>query len=150
MTTVAWDGHVLATDSRINGSRSYSGEKIWKLPNGIIFAGGGDRQIVLAVKNYLSLLNSERFTEPDPFSYQMPTKPTLSSDFSGLLVVRKKAYRLEHLIEPWEVPARFACGSGCDFATSAMALGMNAIEAVQFAMRFDINTGGEVQHFVAE
>ena len=37
-----------------------------------------------------------------------------------------------------------AWGSGWQFALSGLDLGMTAVEAVEFAMKRDLNTGGEV------
>ncbi len=41
---------------------------------------------------------------------------------------------------------KLAEGSGCYFAQSAMALGMNAIDAIKHAISLDSASGGKVQH----
>jgi len=146
VTTIAWDGRTLAADSLIQGNRFYNVQKIWKFDNGLIFAGSGERQNCMIVKAYLEELDRERFINKTDFS-RLPTKPTIPNDFSGIIVVNKKAYRIENLIQPWELPSQFACGSGCDFATAAMALGKTAPEAVLFASRFDLYTGNDVTFF---
>lgn len=135
MTTIAWDGKTLASDTLAvsGGYVKRRVQKIFRLDNGDLFAAAGGYDELLSAYRYLN-------TSED-------MKPTLE-DFVGLLIraVDGKAYRLEAAMVPSPILEPFhALGSGRDFAMMAMHLGKTAREAVELAMLFDAHTGGVIE-----
>lgn len=129
MTTVAWDGQVLAADTLASGGAfNRHIEKVHCIKPGIYFAGAGDAQDALAVADWLSNPKKE--------------KPELEDNFVGILVESGKCYRLESKLIKMPVKEKHhSVGSGASFAIVAMYLGQGAIEAIQTASIFDERTG---------
>ncbi|MGH8472845.1 MAG: hypothetical protein ACREVJ_10425 [Gammaproteobacteria bacterium] len=132
MTTIAWDGESLASDTLAFASIKCRVRKLYRLPDGALFGAAGACQQVLEV---LAWLNGG-------------DKPTVDLDnFDGLFitaagVVENIGTRLmrEPVLEPF-----YAIGSGAPFAMTAMACGCSAVEAVRMAIRFDPGSGGRVE-----
>lgn len=140
MTTVAWDGKVLAVDSQ--ATSEFSGVKTLsdKLRKGnwrgqdAAFAGVGSRAQADEIAEWLFGATG------------MP--PVLDEDGThGLLVVYQKAYFVEgkrpRLIEVLESPQ--ALGSGRGVALGAMYAGRSAEDAIRIAIQVDAWTGGPVR-----
>lgn len=133
MTTIAYDGKTLATDSLTTaGDTAFgSSKKIHKLKDGWV-ALCGDVSWELDV---IAWLNGG------------PTPVLGENDNVGGLVIRKKGevfefgrnLRLFHACVPW------AGGSGESFALAALSLGYNAEQAVELACKLDIRSGGAIQ-----
>jgi hypothetical protein len=133
MTTIAWDGNVLAGDTMtVNGSFCREVTKIFKIDKDSYFGGAGYHEDCLRAVIWLRNPEGE--------------KPELDQDtFMGILVQKGKAFRLEsNLIEMPIKESAHAVGSGADCAIVAMYLGKSAIEAVKIAAIFDVNTGSKV------
>lgn len=136
MTTVAWDGRLLAADSRCvdSGRKGDSIKKVFTL----------DKYVVAGSGSYASLLKLVRGMD----SKENEIKIELEQNFHGFVWDREdqRMWQLfgdaefQPLTHKWA-----ACGSGGDFAFSAMALGFDAQEAVRFASKYDVHTGGRVQ-----
>lgn len=132
MTTIAWDGKILAGDTLCNASFCREVTKIFKIDKDTLFGGSGFHEDCLRAVMWLRNPEGE--------------KPELDPDnFAGILVQKGKAFRLEsNLIEMPIKESAHAVGSGADCAMVAMYLGKSAIEAVKIAAIFDINTGSKV------
>lgn len=135
MTTIAWDGKTLASDTQSTSGGYFKrrAKKIFRLHNGDLFAGAGNYDDVLAAVEWLQ--------------HRPTQKPTLK-DFGGILIkaIDGKAYKLEEgLMEAPIHEGFFAIGTGRDFATMAMYLGKTAREAVELSMVFDSQSGGGVE-----
>ena len=133
MTTVAWDGKTLATDSQMtSGNLKGKSAKIIRLGNGGLFACAGDFLKARAAAAAIDGAGSP--PDSDEVVY-------------GLYIDCKG--------RPWScegkpfglIPLKAPCGvgSGRDFALGAMASGKSAPEAVKIAARFDCFTSGAVQ-----
>jgi ATP-dependent protease HslVU (ClpYQ) peptidase subunit len=140
VTTVAFSrigGEVtLAADRQSYGTYKTRSRKLWRLRNGILFAGAGVIEQILAVRDWLE---DETQTKPDGLS-----------EFTGILIdPNGTAFRLEEKCIRDPILERFhAVGSGAPFAVTAMWLGKTAREAVLIAARFDPRTGGGVDTLI--
>lgn len=125
MTTIAWDGQILAADTLgTGGAFNRKVEKVHCLKDGSYFAGAGDAQDILLAVEWLN--NPKK------------AKPDLEDNFVGILVECGICYRLEcKLIKMPVKEKHHSVGSGASFAITAMYLGQGAIEAVQTASVFD-------------
>lgn len=130
MTTIAWDGEILAADSQAQTTFKSRIRKLYRLTDGSIFGAAGLVQEALAVVAWL----------------QGDEKPTDLQNFEGLIITAAGASVLgmrlmrEPVLEPF-----YAVGSGAHYALTAMACGKNAVQAVRVAIRFDPESGGRVQ-----
>ena len=136
MTTVAWDGRTLAADRQVTyGNTRAAGRKLFDCAEYIYAASGTAFEAELIAR---WLRDGAR-----------PSSRVRLEDDEGHrcgIVVQKadgRAFvaqgRTVVLVGHREAP--LACGSGCDFALAAMAMGKSAVQAVRFAERFDIYTG---------
>jgi hypothetical protein len=132
VTTIAWDGKTLAGDSRtVNNGLPRLTTKVHRLDDGRLYAGSGDAQDAVAVRNWLNLGGE---------------KPKVHEHFKALLIeLTGLCVELENALVPMPVHEPYhAIGSGRDFAILAMRLGKSSTEAVALAMEFDVYTGGYV------
>lgn len=135
MTTIAFDGKYVATDSLITSGDVVYGhtDKIHEVSGGILITAGNCEDWVSAVEWF----NNGR----DPLN-----KPTLEN-FISIFVPDDGGTVMEYgsRLIPVFVPVPWSAGTGSDFAKSAMMLGKGAHEAVEFACSLDIYSGGEVK-----
>lgn len=136
MTTLAFDGKTLATDSRTcTGSNTVVCERTQKLfkVNGWWLAFSGNSQDCAAALQW--------------FKDGMPdNRPKLEDNFSVLTWSGRKLVRYECGLVPMLQRVKIAAGgSGIDIALGAMAAGATAAEAVRIASRFDPFTNSRVQ-----
>lgn len=135
MTTIAWDGTVLAGDTlSVQHNLKCTVQKIWRLADGRLYGGAGEYQGVMAVKSWLE--NGE-----------LRDKEPVLDDFAAIIIDQDgRGFRLEsQLIYMPICSAYHAVGTGRDFAMAAMFLGKTAQEAVEIAQHFDVYTGGSIQ-----
>ena len=131
MTTIAFDGNILASDSRSTGS--YIDDKTKK-----IFKQG-NRYYGIAGRYTSALLflqwSNDRTKE----------KPRLEDDFDVIEIENGKAFYYDkNLVKtPQNIPC--SIGSGCHLAMAAMYCDKTAKEAVEIAKKLDECTGGKVQ-----
>lgn len=128
MTTIAWDGKMLAADSQMTGSYIDRGavKKIHK-KNGALIAGAG------AYAEILLFVNA------------WPDKPEgLSDQFEALVIQDNTAAWWDNKHQPVPQGTPAAIGSGNQFAMGAMLNGATAKQAVQIAIELDPDTGGKV------
>lgn len=134
MTTICWDGKVLAADRMATyGDFKHPVTKIWRLPDGSLVGGAGEYSFILAMVEWLGGRASEfPASQRDKDDWQ----PILHITTSGKV----------HIYERTPFPLRshatqFAVGSGKQYALAAMHMGAGAVEAVEVAAHFDPNTG---------
>ena len=158
MTTIAFDGKTLASDSQLTlGDLRLDShtQKIFQPNAGESWYVNGERAVAFGVSGKLSavqavrkelasgvygyrgLTTDSRFPKGDSFKYLVITEA--GEVYAG------GQYSDEET--PWlaRVSAPVAVGSGSEYAMGAMATGTSAEYAVEIASRFDINTGGAVQ-----
>ncbi len=153
MTTIAWDGKTLASDSQSqvgNMITSTESQKIynpqhgkWVINSSEIIAIGiaGDTSCIDEVISKLLLgINYE-------------TEFSSIVDFCLIAVTTKgSAYGLskdkgDTLPSIFKVGDMFTIGSGDTYAMAAMKSGKTAKEAVEVAISLDVYSGGEIQEF---
>ena len=133
MTTIAWDGNTIAGDSRGVASELIRDVlKVFRVNKTTVVGCCGYHEDALAVVEWLK---SDCKNE----------KPEISDNFSAILIMDKKVYKMEEKLFMSPIKENFhSIGSGSHLATMAMYLGRPATEAVKLAMLFDPNTGGNV------
>lgn len=141
MTTIAWDGHTLATDSQEtrNGQKFLDAEKLVRIPGGFIAtAGRAD--------------DGEMFIAWMAEGGSPEEKPQLSEDaktgFVAVFLSEEDGCLYEYFdtLVPLKVTGVRGWGSGDETAVAAMGLGLTAKEAVKYCTKHDVYTGGKVQH----
>jgi len=153
MTTIAWDGNILAADSRETSTgMGITTDKAMKLlmvdPAKHSYDGVGAVAFACAGTaggcRILKALLEEGLTALTP----VPDKV----DFTAILVTEDGKGHWLYTDEDYafvlgEPILTDSVGSGSAYARAAMKMGKDAKAAVEFAMQFDPNTGGEVQLF---
>lgn len=144
MTTIAWDGETLASDSRVTQDShlvSDSFQKIFTI-EGAEYRG--DRILAVAMSgkccDYHKILD---YIFDENFGYT-----NFGHDTNCILIGKKFAYDLarnDGYLVKFNKKAKIANGSGGCFALSAMTLGLSAPEAVKHAKKLDCASGGRVQ-----
>jgi hypothetical protein len=142
MTTIAWDGKILAADKLADASNLRRTMSKIRDCGKYVYAGCGAIQDLELISDWL------RQGAP------ADKRPSLDEGGGAGIAVEKEtgvAYHVlgKHVCLHLYVDIHQADGSGRDFAISAMAFGKNAIEAVEFASRFDIGTGHGVDSWTA-
>ena len=140
MTTIAFDGRIMAADSQMSGvSQNLKILKIFPFatPNMRGIVGGCGEAAYL----------------PEQFAWIMQDggpNNRVPRELELLVITQQKRRRkpLAHMVEVSghyvPVPLQYAIGSGGPYAQGAMAQGANAIEAVKVASGLDIGTGNSI------
>lgn len=138
MTTIAWDGQVLAADKQAESAGlKFRTTKIGRLKDGRLYGFAGEADYCREVVLWL-----EGGAKPEQKD---------KDDWWTVLVIGEKIERFERRLVPIEVEEKtHALGSGRDYAMAAMYLGKSAEEAVLVAHRFDPATGSEVDTLTRE
>ncbi len=142
MTTVAFRDGVMASDSQGNDS----GIGIVKLQK-LFKRKIGGKEYLIGVCGYweAALLWMDWFAKKDSATFERLTKLTEDNGFTVLLWDGKKLMYSDTLMRLTECNQEYyAVGSGAAHAITAMDCGKSARQAVQMAMKRDINTGGRV------
>ena len=135
MTVIAWDGFTLAADRQATVFDTiHTTQKLWTYPDGSAIAVTG----YLSAGEYMRLW-FETGSHPDRWP------DTQKSDDWAILVVARPGQGLVYY-ERYPVPITVvdpfrAWGSGREVALGAMAMGADAIKAVEIASRFVIGCG---------
>lgn len=135
MTTIAFDGEMIAYDGRVTqGSKIVCDDYDKKYErNGVLFFLSGDLEHIEPVissyfdKQMVDGLNCEGFVYDDGKLYE--------------IVAYDRGISVNENIGP------IAYGSGSDHAITAIDCGLNAKEAVKMAAKRDIYTGGKIRTF---
>lgn len=154
MTTVAWDGTTLASDSQ-----SSSGDMVCTLREQKVFTPPENEQwsvngeLVVAVgtagdcgiEAQLFGLMSKNLTFSTEFTPE-PDFTALAMTANGRAWIISKKSGDAHASISLQLDS-YAIGSGGLIALSAMRCGKNAIDAVKVAVELDLYSGGKVQSF---
>ena len=134
MTTIAWDGTMLAGDRRISsGTVSYSTTKIRRTADGRLAGATGDYGVCSAMLDWLEK-GGDR-----------PACQDTERWASALEIMPDGTCWMHNRDGRWKVEDAFvAVGSGRDYAMAVMALGHSAQQGVEIAARFDPGTGNGV------
>jgi hypothetical protein len=137
MTTIAWDGTLLAAD-RLGDSGGFAFEvsKIFELGDGRILGIAGDYAVGSQIADYLAGNGDMPIFEPGMFE--------------GILIDDGEAYLMQSRLVPIPVKAPHAIGSGRDYAIAAMRMGGSAIYAVEVASEYDPESGFGVEAYEIE
>lgn len=144
MTTVAWDGTTLASDSLAVDPWGLTSraDKIFE-GTGFILGFAGPHGPIINWWRKIQTMPVSWIIEHGYTDYEREHNAP-----SMILVTPHKAYKLDGPVF-LEIEAPYhAIGSGRDFAIAAMHLGKTAEEAVMIASHFDNNTDSRVQKFV--
>jgi hypothetical protein len=145
MTTIAWDGKTLATDSR-----RVSGDTV---------ECDNDQKLYLNVGGYLAVAESGCcFTSGKIFDWiknnktgEFPKIENKDENAASIVCVTDKGsvvvYRYDGEGMPIHYNDAMADGSGWQIALGAMDAGAGAMEAIEIAVKRDINSGGGVQSY---
>jgi hypothetical protein len=138
MTTIAWDGFHLATDTKItNGDHLFGfGKKIHKLNDGSYLAAAGSQDFIYSVIDWLNGGEKPEIKDDDRFIGLI-----ISLDENG----NKMQTELSERLRKWPACVPWAGGTGEPYALTAMMCGKNAIEAVRIACEMDPYSGGQVE-----
>lgn len=138
MTTIAYDGRYIACDSRESMGHIILSDKVEKFvatPEAVYFGAGVPCDIERLIE-VSEQVTHDYFLEAVILVAEKDGVFTVSQSEDGG-VYKNSASHLDS----------YAIGSGAEFAMSAIDFGMNAKEAVEYAMTRDIYTGGEVTVF---
>lgn len=137
MTTIAYDGKVMAADRlHVSGYTKSYARKIWCLRPGVIVGAAGPAATAAEVIDWL-----DRGGHPADFP-----KAQREDGWSLVLVVAHgRIMRIEQGPIPIMIDGPYAAaGSGAEFALAAMASGKSAAEAILVAADMDTGTGGGI------
>lgn len=152
MTTIAWDGKTIASDSQ-----ETTGDTITNFYAMKIFEASPDKCIYqeevygygLAGDSGAHLVIAEKLRENINHQTVFPSEMRVSGIF---IVGLHRAFVL--IKEQGETTANIyvagsneAIGSGRDIARTAMTLGYDAVEAIKTAIKLDVYTGGDIQQY---
>ena len=140
MTTVAWDGNIIASDTLCSDDWGLKSEMRDKIKTGKDFYIGFSGA-VSEIEGYWSTIKIKTFDEL--LEHGHPLFDPKKDGFQAMIVSSKYAYYLIGGNYKKIYRGYHAIGSGRDFAFSAMHLGKTAIEAIKIASMFDVNTGFE-------
>lgn len=141
MTTVAWDGKTMASDSLATDAWGLKEEVFDKIlaGNGFLVGTAGEKG---GIHRWWKSIEGMKFCEVVEFGY--PEFNRDNNDPSIMLVDKWNLMR--HVSGVFvEMQRRYhAVGSGRDYALAAMRCGKSASVAIKIAMEFDNNTGGRI------
>ena len=138
MTTIAYDGKILAADTLATDH--------WGLKNDVMKLFSGDGFMLGGAGSLAPILKwwQTAQTAPDILTYGYPDFNKDDNDPTILLVIPGKIFTHSEGTFIEQSRKYHAIGSGRDFALTAMRLGATAVEAINIAMEFDNNTGGDI------
>lgn len=134
MTTIAWDGKTLAADKQmvVGGGSCHIVTKIKKIRGNLCFVSGSNDSCAALM---------EWFADENA---SLPEFQKSESDYTPFFVITPDGIIQRHgrfgaitVIED----SFYASGSGMHYALAVMAMGGDAVKAVEIASRFDQDTG---------
>lgn len=153
MTTIAWDGKTLASDSQSTSGDvicSLKEKKIFQPADSEIWSVDGEHVIAMGCggdcgaeielqKIMLSGLSYESQFLP---TFSFSTIAAISKDRAFIISKDKGEDRasISLQLDP------YAVGSGAMIARTAMYCGLSAVEAVRVAIEMDVYSGGDISH----
>jgi len=153
MTTIAWDGKTLASDSQSTSGDaicSLKENKIFQPADGEVWSIDGERVFAIGCGGDCGAEIELQKLMLSGLSYESQFLPTFS--FSAIAVIGKdRAFIISK--EKGEDRASislqldpYAVGSGGMIARTVMHCGQNAKEAVKVAIEMDVYSGGTISH----
>lgn len=152
MTTIAWDGKTLASDSQSqvgsmivskNEQKIFPATSKWSINGHPVkaIAIAGDNAATHEIINHLQegLLFDSEFSQITDFNLIAVVR-----DGFAFVVSKNKGDTRAYIFDVFE---EFAIGSGDVYAMAAMKSGKTAAEAIVVAMSLDVYSGGEVHSF---
>lgn len=144
MTTIAFDGRMLAADTLTTkgDNTTYEASKIYHM-NGWVAAGAGTPA---EIKSWVAHVKKMSFDEIKEVQFdQLRGDNGESSHVIAVNISTGEALISESGFF-WPMPTKtYAIGSGSIVAKTAMHLGRTAEEAVSIAIELDASTGGTVE-----
>lgn len=141
MTTIAWDGKTIATDTQATSTyidqNTY--DKIFTTKAGEIVACAGACSDIAAFRLWLENGDDDK-DFPEGIKELHALLVDTSDASSGV-----SAYYYDNRPERFPVKAPCAVGSGQDFAMGALLMGASARQAVAVAIKLDPFTGGKIR-----
>ena len=137
MTTIAWDGVTLATDSQGNIGDQKAGDHIRKMWKNI----GPFQAVALSgeLRSFDIVLDAMRMNEPSDMLPQVEVQGVCVDDVG-------QAWEFEgHHWSFKKMKPRTAQGSGWALATAAMEGGADAVKALRITCKLDLYSGGRIQ-----
>lgn len=146
MTTIAWDGKVLAADGRATSAHiieSNNRQKIFPAKRGMVLKGSpivcwgfaGDATGIQLIKEWIETDADAPSEFPEEFKFNL------------LVITESSVWELHSGFYGWyEIDDKTAIGSGEEFAISAMALNRTAVAAIQHAITLDAFSGGTISY----
>lgn len=136
MTTIAFDGKILAADKQATtNGLMHTTTKVFRISPYIRVAFAGSAPIGRELLNW-----AKKGFDPEEFP---EVARDMEENYTVLVVVEGnelRCYEASPYSMVFEDPY-FATGSGAGIATAAMALGKNAIEAIELTTQLDSQTG---------
>lgn len=137
MTTIAFDGTTIASDTRMgsDNNNDMTPRQKFVVEGDVIYTASG-----LAAALYPFIDWHKAGADPKDFP-SFPNDVTLwSITRDGIAEYFKDTpWPVRHTVYP------LALGTGCEYALGAMTAGASPEEAVRIAMKWDANTAGEVR-----
>lgn len=138
MTTVAFDGITLASDSRSTGGYiDDKTKKIWKLKDGAYMSGAGDYTAILVFKRW--------YEGGQDYNNKPEATGEKELDFEVIVIKDGESSFYDSNFEPFNMSIPCCIGSGCQLAMAALEHGATAKEAIRTAAKYDEGTGGKIQ-----
>lgn len=136
MTTIAWDGKILAADSQTTSGDSIAmyANKLIRVKNGWL-TGCGTLRDIYKLKDYIEGKLKEVPTDLDMTCFHLTKRSFIRYEADGYPMPMVNFKNL-----------KTATGTGWEWAMAAMDMGKNAIEAVEYAREKDIYTGGKINY----
>lgn len=154
MTTVAWDGRTLASDSQASAGDAVCTlreQKLFYPRDNEEWAVNGERILAIGYSGDCGTEFEVQDTMRSGLTYASTFIP--ESEFSALAVagtgrawIISKGTDKTHASISLQLDP-YAIGSGGMIARAAMRCGKHAIDAVQVAIEMDVFSGGKVQSF---
>jgi ATP-dependent protease HslVU (ClpYQ) peptidase subunit len=139
MTTIAWDGKMLAADKlSCYGETRCTVTKIRRLNDGSLAGGAGDFSFILGMLAWLDE-GSNPVTFPAHQRDKDDWQPVLHITTNGTILLYERTPHPIVREDPFT-----AIGSGKAYALAAMSMGASAEKAVAIAGRFDPATGDTI------
>jgi hypothetical protein len=136
MTTIAFDGKTLATDSQDTGSYKEYVNKILVINNTVI-VGTGSVDGIVAITDWLVDKTKDYPKVEDATVF-------VFSNINNIITIQQYDSRPTPNTRGLSKGGFFAAGSGGDFALGAMLNGATAKQAVKIACKLDASSSGPV------
>lgn len=150
MTTIALKDGILAADTQLtlgDSTKILSDDKITILNKHTILAAAGDSIAILLAQRYFAQPNWEELFDKRPAELLEKDKDgEYEFTLDSILLFKGVPFLVDRFLIPEPLRHPFiAVGSGWQFAMGAMHTGMSAVDAVEFASKFDIYTNNKVR-----